>query len=161
MNKEDQRPVHSTLIANQFLKLAGDDYLKQVKLQKLVYFAHGWHLALFERPLTTDQPEAWAYGPFYKELWEETRIFGASPIRIKLGVLNASSHQLTELQHGLLEGVWERYGKYLDFELTAMTHQAGTPWHQVYKVERNRWQVIPRDLIQAYFCELANGKQAA
>ena len=52
-------------VANYFIKRA----LKEGKLftplqiQKLVFFAHAWGLALLNRPLLEKEFEAWAYGP--------------------------------------------------------------------------------------------------
>src|SRR5688500_5047510 len=36
---------------------------RQVKLQKLLYYAQGWLLAWYREPLFTDAVEAWAWGP--------------------------------------------------------------------------------------------------
>ena len=49
-------------IANFFLDKAGEDKqsLDQMKIQKLVYYANGWHLALRSSPLIDEQVEACA-----------------------------------------------------------------------------------------------------
>ncbi len=45
----------STEIANEFLKMNGAmGRLTQMHLQKLVYIAHGWKLALVGEPLADD-----------------------------------------------------------------------------------------------------------
>ncbi|KJW07325.1 Panacea domain-containing protein [Orientia tsutsugamushi] len=53
-------------VASYFLVLvdrAAGDVITQLKLQKLVYFAQGAHLALFDKPLFKEDIEAWENGP--------------------------------------------------------------------------------------------------
>lgn len=72
------------------------------KLQKLLYFTQGWHLAFFDEPLFDEKFEAWVHGPTierihkqYKEfLWGEIIQDGVSRIDGEIGdhidnVLNA------------------------------------------------------------------------
>lgn len=49
-------------IANYFLELSAKKDISPLKIQKLVYIAHGWHLALYGEPLVQDElAEAWEY----------------------------------------------------------------------------------------------------
>ena len=41
-------------IANYFLELSAKKDISPLKIQKLVYIAHGWHLALYGEPLVQD-----------------------------------------------------------------------------------------------------------
>ncbi len=41
----------------------------KLKLLKLCYFAHGWHLAWNGRPLFSEPLEACRYGPVPRALW--------------------------------------------------------------------------------------------
>src|SRR5260363_307462 len=53
-------------VANYFLTLVEEevgDALSNLKIQKLVYYAQGFHLALFSRPLFENAIEAWTHGP--------------------------------------------------------------------------------------------------
>jgi len=48
-------------VAKYFLSLTDEeagDFFSNLKLQKLVYYAQGFHLALFDRPLFADNIEA-------------------------------------------------------------------------------------------------------
>ena len=51
-----------------------------MKLQKLVYFAHGWHLAIHNRPLVNEQVEAWKFGPVFSDLYHQIKSFGNEKI---------------------------------------------------------------------------------
>lgn len=52
-------------IANHFIMRRWRDgvHVSPMKLQKLVYFAPGWYLALFNKPLIDERVEAWKFGP--------------------------------------------------------------------------------------------------
>ena len=60
-------PYTAKAIANYFLKhrkrFKRKGPITQMKLHKLVYFAHGWHLALKGEPLIDETLQAWDYGP--------------------------------------------------------------------------------------------------
>ncbi len=73
-------------VANELLDLAGrsNRKLTQIDIQKLVYFAHGWHLALTDQDLIPDQIEAWTYGPVVRRLYDALKKFGNSPITEKV-----------------------------------------------------------------------------
>src|SRR5947209_3400405 len=75
-------PYDAKAIANYFLDLAEAEAksLTPMKLQKLVYYAHGWHLALTGRPLLDEEIQAWSFGPVIRSLYNEFREFGAEPI---------------------------------------------------------------------------------
>ena len=69
-------------IANYFLeraRLEGKS-LDQMKLQKLVYYANGWHIAIKEEPWIDEQVEAWRYGPVIQSLRDAFREYGDQAI---------------------------------------------------------------------------------
>lgn len=47
--------------------------MSAMKLQKLVYYAHAWHLVWEDRPLFSNPIEAWANGPVVYELYDRHR----------------------------------------------------------------------------------------
>src|SRR5438093_7141533 len=75
-------PYGAKAIANYFLELAEvkDQKIDPMKMQKLVYFAHGWCLALKEAPLITEKIEAWAYGPVIRTLYGAFKDLGSRDI---------------------------------------------------------------------------------
>ncbi len=157
-------------VANFFIQTAidaGCTDLSQLKLQKLVYFAHGWHLGLSGNPLFSEPVQAWRYGPVIQSLRREFRAFGSLPInkkardiKIENGVLREYDVPLKEPEaiSPFLSRIWDLYGKFTPIQLTNMTHEEGTPWHQIavhYQFQIPLGITIPNDLIQSYFQALA------
>ncbi|MDD9841649.1 MAG: DUF4065 domain-containing protein [Alphaproteobacteria bacterium] len=161
--------IHSTAVANRFLEHAekAERKLTQMQLQKLVYIAHGWNLAINDRALTEDHPIAWDYGPVYRALWKALRRYGSSPVteKVKIGDFDTSAtgRRANEISTGSLEKpetavvnkVFEVYGKYEAFQLSAITHAEGTPWDEVFVKNGGKDSVIPNKLIKDHFYELA------
>ena len=73
----------------RFIVNAGDtfedgDSISNMKLQKLLYYCQGFHLASFEGAALFDEKvEAWEHGPVVPVVWRRFREFGRDPIRIR------------------------------------------------------------------------------
>ena len=61
----------SELVAEYILFKYGP--MSHLKLQKLLYFVQGYHLAYFGKPLFEDDFEAWVHGPVSRKLFEKHR----------------------------------------------------------------------------------------
>ncbi len=74
-------------IANELLKKAaedgGGDLLTNMKLQKLLYYEQGFHLAYFNQPLFNEAIEAWQYGPVVPLVYEHYKSFGRTGLEPK------------------------------------------------------------------------------
>lgn len=166
---------HSTAIANFFLELAAAKglHLTQMQLQKLVYIAHGWSLAILSKPLTSDAPCAWDYGPVYPDLWEALRRYGKAPVSDKIRISDYgfgdfskdasafSTANLTGDQSELISQVFENYGKFHAFQLSAMTHEKGTPWYKVFVEDGVKRGEISSLSIREHFIDIAKKRAAA
>ena len=152
-------PNHSPLaIANEFLRRhSGTTIPAQVQLQKLVYVAHGWNLAVNGAPLVSEMPEAWDNGPVFRTLWNHMRDFGFGS---RTGLLEDPltrrpiKEALAAEEAGVIEHVWSRYRHYTGLELSRMTHEPGTPWTGTY-FTRGRNAPIPNELVRRYYTDLA------
>lgn len=148
-------PYDARAIANEFLKLKGGPG-SQMWLQKLVYLAHGWNLAINGEPLIEDRIEAWDGGPVIRIIWNHLRDLGHNA---KDGLLGGSGGKafkadLGDAEKAIIRHVWKRYGSYSGAELSRMTHREGTPWSNAY-FGKGRNAVLPDDAIKQHFTELA------
>ena len=111
-------------VANYFIRLANEtgSYISNLKLQKLVYYAQAWHLAIHGTPLFEEDFEAWIHGPVIPELYRQYKDFGWKPI---LKDVSKPSFSL-DVQEFLQE-VAEVYFACDAYELERMTHQED-PW---------------------------------
>src|SRR5271157_4349946 len=77
-----QGPQDARAVANYFLDLAKKENrpIDPMGIQKFVYFAHGWNLAMYGRPLIIQDVEAWDYGPVIRDLYQDFKRFGNGPI---------------------------------------------------------------------------------
>ncbi|MDT8759233.1 DUF4065 domain-containing protein [Sphingomonas psychrotolerans] len=165
----------SAEIANEFIRRAAAEgrALTQMQLQKLVYIAHGWNLAINGDKLTRDDPQAWDYGPVYRDLWNALRSYGRAPVtrEIRNGeylpeILDDETAaaparaRLDEDERAIIDRVYQTYGRFHAFKLSALTHEPDTPWTDVYAEGDGRFQVIEPDMIRRYFLDLA-ARQAA
>jgi len=148
-------------VANFFLDKYRQDpsvpTLDQMKLQKLVFYAHAWFLAFHKKPLFEEDIGAWPWGPVVKDIYIQTAGHGRDPIRVKIQKIDASG-QLTEPMPGedtkeFLEGVWDAYGQYSGIQLSNATHLPGEPWSIVEDIhgDLSTKPTIPNALIQKIF----------
>ena len=152
-------------VANFFLEKAKADgiELTQMKLHKLIYFAHGWHLALVGEPLISEPVKAWRHGPVIDSVYQEFKHFGSKAITEKAFHIEFSdSGQIEVIEfkenfstntRSILEQVYQIYKNFSATELREMTHAVGSPWHQYWKDGNSEFGnvTIPNDAIKTYF----------
>jgi len=158
-------PYNALAIANYLLDKAKSEGnpLTPMKLLKLIYFAHGWHLALYGgKPLINEQVQAWDYGPVVSSVYHEFKKFGSGRIEqlgtdmdLSTGEIVTPRIALDDQQTiALLDKIWEIYGKYTGVQLSNLTHEANSPWTSVRNDPENagmRSVGIPNLLIQKDF----------
>jgi uncharacterized phage-associated protein len=146
-------------VANEFISLAAAEgkYLTPMQIMKLVYIAHGWSLALNQRPLFSDRIEAWKYGPVIPGLYQDLKTYGSGSVtaQLRTGVFGGSATTPDDDDRKFIESVYKSYGALNGLRLSAMTHEDGTPWSQTYK-SGNMNLEISNDLIVAHYQRLWN-----
>ena len=117
---------------------------------KIVYACHGWMLAVNDEALITEPVEAWTYGPVVPTVYHRYKKYGAQSI---LEDADDRSGELGESAKALIGVIEEAYRPYTAVQLSALTHQPGTPW-DVTRRKHGIGAVIPDELIQNHFKEL-------
>ena len=129
------------------------DPITNLKLQKLLYYAQGWFLALHGRPLFDEPLRAWVRGPVVYEVWKNFKEFRWDPITMTM-----PKPSVSELARDHLEEVIEVYGDYSALTLERMTHNE-PPWRQARRgldASAPSTAAISLADMKAYFTELAD-----
>ena len=128
MTSPSSKTLKAQDVGRYFLYLANQEKraVTNKKLQKLVYYAQAWSLALNNKKLFNDPIEAWVHGPAVRSLYLQYKRFGFEPIieEVKPDLLNISSEAKK-----LLDTVWQAYGK-LDAGYLEMLTHSEEPWRE-------------------------------
>ena len=140
----------ATTIAKWFVDWANaeDAELSNLKLQKLLYYAQGHHLALYGQPLFREDLQAWSHGPVVPSVYREFKAFGAGSI-VLADDDPFNWDEIDSATSQFLAKVWNTYGGIAAWKLRNMTHDE-PPWADHF-VKDERSTVIPKDEIGAYF----------
>jgi len=134
----------------------------QLKLQKLVYYCEGWHLAYFEQPLINEDFEAWVHGPVVRSMWDYYKNLNniLSDIRIKSEygdkIRTLFIHVLNPQQIELIGDVIEEYGNKSAYHLEALSHSE-PPWREArngYSQSERSETIISKDTMKSYYQSL-------
>ena len=100
------------------------DYMSNLRLQKLVFYAQSAAMALKGKPLFEEKIEAWTHGPVIPEVYAELKKYKSSGI----SEYNEESIQkISKEDSKILEQVYEIFGEYSAWGLRNLTHSE-EPW---------------------------------
>lgn len=155
-------PYPVTQIAKFLLKKADSDKVEvtQLKLQKMLYYAQGWYLANFDKPLFNERILAWKFGPAIDEIYQKYKSFGKQPITQV--VEDSEISDLDEATKSFLTELWDVYKPYSSGQLVTSTHLE-TPWNIAREdIERgeNSESVITTESLKDFFKGQLNGKKS-
>ena len=121
-------------IANYYLS---KDAMTPKKLQKILYFAYSWYLAIMNEnsqdlrvKLFDNHFEAWIHGPVCPEIYTKYKHKGATKIDKFTNLSKLPKFDEEDLE--ILDDVWNVYGKYSANQLESITHQHD-PWRKARK----------------------------
>lgn len=113
-------------IANKLLLKAAngsaEELMSNMKLQKMLYYQQGFHLAYFNEPLFEEDIEAWMYGPVVPTVYEIYKTNGSK------GILPQEKEvELNAKEEALFNEVFQTYNIFSASGLMNMTHSE-KPW---------------------------------
>ncbi len=151
-------PYDSRKVANQFIRFAKNrgKPMTILRVLKLAYMAHGWHLALTNEPLVNEPVQAWRHGPVIPSIYYAFR-----PQGIIIGLFPfVKEDELDQDTKGFLSHIDEMYQGLSANRLSALTHIKGGPWDMTYRAGE-LGTVIPNNLIKEHFIsKLERAKEA-
>lgn len=135
-------------ITNHLLHIAenqveGMDMLTNLKLQKLLYYEQGYHLAMYGEPLFDEKIEAWFYGPVVPVVYNKYKKYEASGIPSEDYELKFASQD----EEDLFNEVFDVYNAFSASKLVSMTHEE-MPWKTTPAGNGNE---ISREKITTFF----------
>ena len=136
-------------VAEYFLSLSDEDLgdmISNLKLQKLCYYAQGFSLALYNKPLFKEEIVAWNHGPVVPELYREYKEYGANGIPVP----NVDLTKYTKEEKELMNEVYTVYGQFSAWKLVNMTHSEA-PWNNT-----NINEVISHENMKTFFNTLVD-----
>lgn len=144
----------NTILQRAFREGRSD--MSPMKAQKILFYVHGWHLATRGEPAIDKPFEVWQYGPVVEEVYSALKKYKGGPIT---GYIPEDStgkplviHSECEDIYTSIDIAWEKYIGIPAVNLSAMTHEPGSPWD----LAKNRGlNIIPNDTIREYFVRLA------
>lgn len=147
----------ASLIAQIFVNkgIEEGNPVTQMKLQKMVYFAHGLYLAAYNKqPLIKETFQAWKFGPVVPDIYHTYKFYGSTPINDTKWILrsdvNPDDTPIDENARKIIDYTWNTLKGINAVKLSNWTHQEGSPWAQHYVPGVNE-TFIPNDEIGTYF----------
>ena len=139
-------------VANVFIELANDDEqgnITNMAVNKLVYFAQGWSLALLNKPLFEEDLYAWQYGPVEKMVYHTFKPCGRDNIEMPSEDIDPNRFSSEEID--LLLDVYNFYKDYSAIGLMKLSHADEGPWKKHYDENSQNNCIIPKEEIKKYF----------
>lgn len=142
-------------VADHIIRMCHDsgDLITNLKLQKLLYYAQAWRLALRDRPLFDDKLEAWVHGPAVPSVYGRFKNFRWDPIS-----LEPDDPHLSREIAAHLDEVMAVYGIETAYALEMMTHREA-PWLEArgdLPPDQPSHAVISHESMKRFYREMAS-----
>jgi uncharacterized phage-associated protein len=149
-------------VANHVLWRANKDAIDitPMKLQKMMYFLHGWYMAITDQKLIDEGFTRWQYGPVVPSVYRELKHYGGMPIDDYIKQYDSNSGQYVPYFvntnslpqfDSILEQVWNQYSRLTAIQLSTLTHEFGSPWYMTEPNDEIRDDLIRNDFVRRAF----------
>jgi uncharacterized phage-associated protein len=140
-------------VANYFIHrslLEGEDgVITNLKIQKLCYYAQGFHLALHNAPLFDEPLEAWKHGPVSRSLYGALADYGANPVTALIPS-EITIESITVPNKTFLDEIYNEFAQFSAWALREMTHKE-TPWTKNWNTISQTGRPISNDDLREFF----------
>lgn len=145
-------------VADNILSSAAEygDPITNLKLQKLLYYAQAWHLALHDKPLFDERIEAWVHGPAVPPVYGAFKAMGWQPIVPPPIIVDVSDAVKSHVRE-----VLEAYGGLSAYQLELLTHQE-YPWQNARRglaPDEPSNNIISQDDMKAFYRAVMNAEE--
>ncbi|MCX5759511.1 MAG: DUF4065 domain-containing protein [Candidatus Hydrogenedentes bacterium] len=130
------------------------DPVSNLKLQKLLFYAQAWYLAIYDGPLFGEQIEAWVHGPVVPSVYPPFKGWAWKPIEE-----NPDTPELDSKVQDHLGEVMEVYGTMTAYALELLTHEE-EPWRNArggIPADEPSTSVISQDDMKRFYRSRMNG----
>lgn len=98
------------------------DVITNLRLQKLLYYAQAWYLALYDEALFDDDFEAWIHGPVLPAIYQRFKSYKWNAISEEI-----EKPDLPKKIEDHINEIVRVFGQYSSLDLEYMSHNE-TPW---------------------------------
>jgi uncharacterized phage-associated protein len=151
---------HAALtVAKYFLSIPDQDsgeLISNLKLQKLLYYAQGFSVAVYgvDNPIFQEKVYAWKHGPVVKKVYNHYAGYknGALPVEKTPSIEGGTREFLDE--------IYRVYGRFSAWALREMTHRE-SPWLDNYRPNIMDVEIPLTDLAKFFGKVIKSGKAGA
>ena len=120
----DREAITAQDVARYILAFAHDagSFISNLKLQKLLYYAQAWHLAIHLKPIFPEKFQAWVHGPVVPSVYREYKSYRWMNIDS-----DVAKPEFDEVLSGHLNDVLDEYMGLDAYKLEQLTHME-SPW---------------------------------
>ncbi|WP_222702345.1 Panacea domain-containing protein [[Haemophilus] ducreyi] len=94
------------------------DLISNLKIQKLVYYAQGFSLAINNKPLFSEKIQAWTHGPVTPELYNKYKQYGNGALPTT--DLDIDFDKFSNEEKDLLNDINDVYGQFSAWKLSCL-----------------------------------------
>jgi uncharacterized phage-associated protein len=154
-------PVLNEVLLKAYSKMQDDD-LTPTRVQKLLYFLHGWYTTITGIPLLDEAFVHYTYGPVLLSLETKLSRYAGIPVDDYVRQFNLDTGTMEPVFTDekaapqfidILDAVWKQYSPLTTIQLSSLSHAPGSPWDKTAM-----GQPIPTSLIVEDFMRRASGK---
>ena len=145
-------------VANFFLKIVDRDSgstITPLKLQKILYYAQGYYLANYDKPLFKEDFQAWAHGPANEGIYDKYKSCKYNTIPMPKEDLPLMDDELNDF----LNDIWQTFGIYDGKYLEEQTHKE-SPWIEArkgYAPGEKCHEILTKESMKRFFKTVING----